>query len=164
MAQGDIYTTIVGNLVADPELKYTNTGTPVTSFRVVSSTRVYRDGQWQDGDAVFMTCSVWREQAENMAECLRKGMRVLVHGRLKQRSYENKQGEKRTVYQVDADDVGPSLKFATADVRRMQRSSAPKDDGWLSQQQGNNNGAGGADPWNSAPSSEPFPDNDQPPF
>ena len=134
MARGDINVTVVGNLVADPELRYTNNGTPVASFRVASTTRVYKDGQWVNGEGTFLTCSVWREAAENMVESLSKGMRVMVHGRLRQRSYETREGEKRTVLEVEVDEVGPSLKFARAQVSKGQQST-PNGDGWLSQQQ-----------------------------
>ena len=123
MAQGDVQITVVGNLVADPELRFTNNGTPVVSFRVASTTRVYKDGQWVNGEGTFLTCSVWREAAENMVESLSKGMRVMVHGRLRQRSYETREGEKRTVLEVEVDDVGPSLKFARAQVTRTGAST-----------------------------------------
>ena len=120
MAQGDTPITVVGNLVADPELRFTPTGLAVANFRIASTPRVYnRDsGQWEDGEALFLTCNVWREAAENVAESLAKGMRVIVNGRLKQRSYQNREGENRTVFEVEADEVGPSLKYATASVNR----------------------------------------------
>lgn len=158
MAQGDVQITVVGNLVADPELRFTNNGTPVASFRVASTSRVYKDGQWVNGEGTFLTCSVWREAAENLVESLSKGMRVMVHGRLRQRSYETREGEKRTVLEVEVDDVGPSLKFARVQVAKGQQSK-PKDDGWMSQQQ---NQAPASDPWNS--SQPQLPVNEQPPF
>ena len=124
MAAGDTPITIVGNLVADPELRFTSSGQPVATFRVASTPRV-RDqasGEWKDGDSLFLTCNVWRQAAENVAESLQRGMRVIVSGRLRQRSYETKEGEKRTVYEVEVDDVGPSLRNASAKVTRAQRS------------------------------------------
>lgn len=125
MAQGDTPITIIGNLVADPELRFTSSGTPVASFRVASTPRAYnRDtGQWEDGDALFLTCNVWRQAAENTANTLTKGMRVIVNGRLRQRSYQTRDGENRTVYEVEVDEVGPSLTFATATVQRTPRST-----------------------------------------
>lgn len=122
MAQGDTPITIIGNLTGDPELKYTPSGKPVTDFRIASTPRVYDKAanKWVDGDGLFLTCNVWGEMALNAAESLTKGMRVIVQGTLAQRSYENRNGEKRTVYEVRVDEVGPSLKFATAQVRRNQ--------------------------------------------
>jgi single-strand DNA-binding protein len=125
MAAGDTPITVVGNLVADPELRFTASGQPVATFRVASTPRV-RDnasGEWKDGDSLFLTCNVWRQAAENVAESLQRGMRVIVTGRLKQRNYETKEGEKRTVYEVEVDDVGPSLRNASAKVARANRSS-----------------------------------------
>lgn len=123
MAQGDTPITVVGNLVADPELRFTPTGLAVANFRIASTPRVYNreSGQWEDGEALFLTCNVWREAAENVAESLTKGMRVIVNGRLKQRSYQNREGENRTVFEVEADEVGPSLKYASASVNRNSR-------------------------------------------
>ena len=123
MAAGDTPITVVGNLVADPELRFTPSGQPVATFRVASTPRM-RDaasGEWKDGDSLFLTCNVWRQAAENVAESLQRGMRVIVTGRLKQRNYETKEGEKRTVYEVEVDDVGPSLKNASAKVNRASR-------------------------------------------
>jgi single-strand DNA-binding protein len=125
MAAGDTQITIAGNLVDDPELRYTQTGQAVAKFRVASTPR-FRDnatGEWKDGESLFLSCSVWRQAAENTAESLQRGMRVIVSGRLRQRSYETKEGEKRTVYEVDVDDVGPSLRNASAKVTRSSRSS-----------------------------------------
>src|SRR5499433_1500968 len=124
MAAGDTQITIVGNLVGDPELRYTPTGQAVATFRVASTPRI-RDnatGEWKDGDSLFLSCNVWRQMAENVAESLQRGMRVIVSGRLRQRSYETQQGEKRTVYEVEVDDVGPSLRNASAKVNRVARS------------------------------------------
>ena len=123
MAAGDTPITVVGNLVADPELRFTPSGQPVATFRVASTPRM-RDnatGAWKDGDSLFLTCNVWRQAAENVAESLQRGMRVIVTGRLKQRNYETKEGEKRTVYEVEVDDVGPSLRNASAKVNRASR-------------------------------------------
>ena len=125
MAAGDTQITIAGNLVEDPELRFTPAGQPVARFRVASTPR-YLDkttNEWKDGDSLFLTCNVWRQAAENVAESLTRGMRVIVSGRLRQRSYETKEGEKRTVYEVEVDDVGPSLRNASAKVNRVARSS-----------------------------------------
>src|ERR1700726_3644834 len=126
MAAGDTQITIAGNLVDDPELRFTPAGQPVARFRVASTPR-YRDnaaGEWKDGDSLFLTCNVWRQAAENVAESLTRGMRVIVSGRLRQRSYETKEGEKRTGYEVEGDDVGPSLRNAPAKVNKIVRSGA----------------------------------------
>src|SRR5258707_1019139 len=126
MAAGDTQITIAGNLVDDPELRFTPAGQPVARFRVASTPR-FRDnstGEWKDGDSLFLTCNVWRQAAGDVAESLTRGMRVIVSGRLRQRSYETKEGEKRTVYEVEVDDVGPSLRNASAKVNRVARSGA----------------------------------------
>jgi single-strand DNA-binding protein len=123
MAAGDTPITVVGNLVADPELRFTASGQPVATFRVASTPRI-RDNatnEWKDGDSLFLSCNVWRQAAENVAESLQRGMRVIVTGRLRQRNYETKEGEKRTVYEVEVDDVGPSLRNASAKVNRASR-------------------------------------------
>ena len=141
MAQGDTPITIVGNLVADPELRFTPSGAAVANFRIASTPRTFNreTNQWEDGEALFLTCNVWRQAAENVAESLSKGMRVVVTGRLKQRSYETKEGEQRTVFEVEVDEVGPSLKYATASVNRNPREggqNAPQGQqpsGWISQ-------------------------------
>jgi single-strand DNA-binding protein len=141
MAAGDTPITISGNLVGDPELRYTQTGQAVATFRVASTPR-FRDnatGEWKDGDSLFLSCNVWRQAAENAAESLQRGMRVIVSGRLRQRSYETKEGEKRTVYEVEVDDVGPSLRNASAKVTRSARSSA----GYGGGQGGGQGGGGG---------------------
>jgi single-strand DNA-binding protein len=150
MAAGDTQITIAGNLVDDPELRYTPNGQAVARFRVASTPR-FRDnasGEWKDGDSLFLTCNVWRQAAENVAESLQRGMRVVVQGRLRQRSYETREGEKRTVYEVEVDDVGPSLRNASAKVTKTARSSGgfgggPNGPG------GPGRGSGGAsdDPW-----------------
>jgi single-strand DNA-binding protein len=123
MAAGDTPITVVGNLVADPELRFTSTGQPVATFRIASTPRVMdrATNEWKDGDSLFLSCNVWRQAAENVAESLQRGMRVIVTGRLKQRNYETKEGEKRTVYEVEVDDVGPSLRNASAKVNRANR-------------------------------------------
>ena len=131
MAQGDTPITIVGNLVADPELRFTPSGAAVTNFRVATTPRVFnRDtNQWEDGDAVFLTCNAWRQMAENIAETLTKGMRVIVAGKLRQRSYQTKDGENRTVYEIEVDEVGPSLRYATATVTRADRQGSGQQQG-----------------------------------
>src|SRR5437764_2263659 len=124
MAAGDVTITVVGNLTNDPELRFTPSGAAVASFTVASTPRFLdkQTNEWKDGDALFLRCSIWRQAAENVAESLQRGARVIVQGRLKQRSYETKEGEKRTVYEVEVDEVGPSLRYATAKVTKAQRS------------------------------------------
>ncbi len=121
--------TLCGNLVADPEIRFTGSGQPVASFRVASTPRFLdkNTNEWKDGDGLFLTCNVWRQAAENVTESLFRGMRVIVQGRLRQRSYETKEGEKRTVYEVEVDDVGPSLKNATAQVSRAASSGSGRE-------------------------------------
>ena len=121
---GETPITLTGNLTSDPELRFTPTGQAVAKFRIASTPRAFdkQANEWKDGDSLFLDCSVWRQAAENVAESLTRGMRVIVTGRLKQRSYETREGEKRTVYEVDVDDVGPSLKNASAKVMRSERS------------------------------------------
>ncbi len=124
MAAGDTTITMIGNLVDDPELRFTPSGAAVAKFRVASTPR-YLDkatNEWKDGESLFLQCQIWRQAAENVAESLTKGMRVILFGRLKQRSYETKEGEKRTVFEVEVDEVGPSLRNATAKVTRTQRA------------------------------------------
>lgn len=125
MAMGDTQITLIGNIVNDPELKYTPQGIAVASFRVASTPRKFdrQANEFKDGDSLFLTCTVWRQAAENAAESLQRGMRVIVSGNLRQRSYETREGEKRTVYEVDVEDVGPSLKNASAKVNRSSRST-----------------------------------------
>ncbi len=122
---GDTVITIIGNLTADPELRFTPSGAAVANFTVASTPRQFdrTSNEWKDGETLFMRCSVWRDAAENVAESLQRGARVLVSGRLKSRSYETKEGEKRTVIEMDVDEVGPSLKYATAKVNRTQRGT-----------------------------------------
>jgi single-strand DNA-binding protein len=173
MAAGDTQITIAGNLVEDPELRFTPAGQPVARFRVASTPR-FRDnatGEWKDGDSLFLTCNVWRQAAENVAESLTRGMRVIVSGRLRQRSYETKEGEKRTVYEVEVDDVGPSLRNASAKVNRVARSGGDGGYGGGQRNQGGGGarsgggqgGSGGADadPWASDTSGGY---SDEPPF
>ena len=121
---GDTVITIIGNLVDDPELRWTNGGAAVAKFRVASTPRTFdrQTNEWKDGESLFLTCSVWRQAAENVAESLQKGMRVIVQGRLKQRSYEDKQGVNRTVYELDVDEIGASLRNATAKVTKAGSS------------------------------------------
>ena len=122
---GDTVITIVGNLTADPELRFTPSGAAVANFTVASTPRTFdrQANEWKDGDTLFMRCSVWRDAAENVAESLHRGTRVIVQGRLKSRSYETKEGEKRTVVEMDVDEVGPSLRYASAKVTKAERSS-----------------------------------------
>jgi len=116
----DNHTSIVGNLVEDPELRFTNNGTAVANLRVAVTQRIQQDGQWRDGDTSFFKVNVWRAQAEHLADSLSKGDRVMVTGRLRQRSWETPEGDKRSVAEIEADEVGASLKFATAKVERAQ--------------------------------------------
>jgi single-strand DNA-binding protein len=162
---GETVITVVGNLTADPELRFTPSGAAVASFTVASTPRNFdkNANEWKDGDALFLRCSIWRQAAENVAESLQRGMRVVVTGRLKQRSFETREGEKRTVIELDVDEVGPSLKYATAKVNRTQRGSSGGGFG------ADNSGGGSApadDPWASsgpaAAASGGF--SDEPPF
>jgi len=154
MAAGDTQITIVGNLVDDPQLRYTPTGQAVANFRIASTPRFMdrTTNEWKDGDSLFLSCNVWRQAAENVAESLQRGMRVIVQGRLRQRSYETKEGEKRTVYEIEVDEVGPSLRNASAKVTKSQRSSGGFGGGAAGQGgQGGYGGGGGGrpaeDPW-----------------
>jgi len=160
MAAGDTQITICGNLVEHPELRFTPAGQPVARFRIASTPR-YRDnasGEWKDGDALFLTVNVWRQAAENVAESLTRGTRAIVTGRLRQRSYETKEGEKRTVYEIKADEVGPSLRNASAKVNRTQCTGGRGGGG---QRQAQDSGRGEADPWASDQGSGY---SDEPPF
>jgi single-strand DNA-binding protein len=171
---GDTVITVVGNLVDDPELRFTSSGAAVAKFRIASTPRFLdkQTGEWKDGDALFLTCNVWRQAAENVAESLTRGTRVVVQGRLKQRSYETREGEKRTVYELEVDEVGPSLRYATAKVQRMSRSSGGG--GGFGASGGSSNGGGfaGDDPWaaatpaasgaSNAPSGQSY--DEEPPF
>jgi single-strand DNA-binding protein len=145
--------TITGNVVADPEMRYTAQGQPVCTFRVAETQRVKdaATGEWKDGDSLFMTCTAWQQLAEHAAETLTRGMRVIVSGRLRQRSYETREGEKRTVYEVTVDEVGPSLRYATCKVSKVVRSKPA-----------GNGGQGEADPWASEPAGGGG--SDEPPF
>jgi single-strand DNA-binding protein len=166
MAQGDTIITVVGNLTADPELRFTPNGSAVANFTVASTPRILdkATNEWKDGDALFMRCSVWRQAAENVAESLQRGQRVIVTGRLKQRSYETKEGEKRTVIELEVDEVGPSLKYATAKPNKTTRGGG---NGGGGNGGGFNGGGGGGgdfgDPWSSpAPAGAGL--SDEPPF
>jgi single-strand DNA-binding protein len=169
MAAGDTTITIIGNLVNDPELRYTPTGQAVATFRVASTPRFMdrTTNEWKDGDSLFLSCNVWRQAAENVAESLQRGMRVIVSGRLRQRSYETKEGEKRTVYEIEVDEVGPSLRNASAKVSRSTRSTGGGGGfgGGQPGQGGYGGGAGGRasdDPWAADPADNGF--SDEPPF
>lgn len=148
MAAGDIAVTVVGNLTSEPELRFTPSGAAVASFTIASSSRVLdkTTNEWKDGDTVFMRCSVWRQYAENVAESLQKGMRVIATGRLKQRSYETREGEKRTVVEMEVDDVGPALRYATAKVNKVQRTG-----GGFGAESGGGPSAAADDPWAASP-------------
>src|ERR1700710_1187760 len=159
---GETTITIVGNLTDDPELRFTPSGAAVAKFRIASTPPYLhrQTNEWKDGEGLFLTVNIWRQMAENVAEALQRGMRVMVQGRLKQRSYETKEGEKRTVYEIEADEIGPSLKLATAKVNKTSRGSGGGAGGGF----GGGGAAGGAaeDPWASAPSGGGF--SDEPPF
>ena len=176
MAAGDTSITIIGNLVNDPELRYTPTGQAVATFRVASTPRFMdrTTNEWKDGESLFLSCNVWRQAAENVAESLQRGMRVIVSGRLKQRSYETREGEKRTVYEIEVDEVGPSLRNASAKVSRSSRSSGgggfsgPSGQGGQGGQSGQGGYGGSAgrandDPW-AADSGSDNGFSDEPPF
>jgi single-strand DNA-binding protein len=141
---GDTQITIAGNLVDDPQLRYTPTGQAVANFRIASTPRWQdrQSGEWKDGDSLFLSCNVWRQAAENVAESLQRGMRVIVQGRLRQRSYETKEGEKRTVYEIEVDEVGPSLRNASAKVTKSSRSTGGGGFGGQSGQSGSSGGGG----------------------
>ena len=159
MAAGDINVTVVGNLTNDPELRFTPSGAAVASFTVATSSR-YLDkttNEWKDGDPTYLRCSVWRQYAENVAESLTKGTRVIVSGKLKQRSYETREGEKRTVMEVEVEDVGPALRYATAKINRVKRS----DGGFSSGGQGGGGSEPADDPWATGAPAANF---DEPPF
>ena len=166
---GETVITVVGNLTADPELRFTPSGAAVASFTVASTPRTMdrTTNEWKDGDALFLRCSIWRQAAENVAESLTRGMRVVVQGRLQQRSYETREGEKRTVVEMQVDEVGPSLRYATAKVNRTQRGSSGGGFGGGGADSGPSGGGGGGgfsqenDPWGSAP---PAGSSEDPPF
>jgi single-strand DNA-binding protein len=161
MAAGDTVITLVGNLVDDPELRFTPSGQAVAKFRIASTPRFLdkATNEWKDGESLFLTCNVWRQAAENAAESLQRGMRVIVQGRLKQRSYETKEGEKRTVYEVEVDEVGPSLRNASAKVTKTQRGGGGFGGGASS------GGSASDDPWAAAaPAGGGGGSYDEPPF
>ena len=150
---GETTITIIGNLVDDPDLRFTPSGAAVANFRIASTPRTFdrQTNEWKDGETLFMTCAVWRQAAENVAESLQRGMRVIVSGRLKARSFETREGEKRTVFEIDVDEVGPSLRSATAKVTRASRTGA--DSGGYSGGGGGGGQQQASDPWASpAPS------------
>ena len=177
---GDTVITVIGNLTADPELRFTPSGAAVANFTVASTPRMFdrQTNEWKDGEALFLRCSIWREAAENVAESLTRGSRVIVSGRLKQRSFETREGEKRTVFELEVDEIGPSLRYATAKVNKASRSGGGGGGfgggGGGSRQaaqagggaaQGGAGGAAGDDPWGSAPASGSFGGgDDEPPF
>jgi len=162
---GETVITVVGNLTGDPELRFTPSGAAVANFTIASTPRSFdkQTNEWKDGDTLFLSCSIWRQAAENVAESLQKGMRVVAQGRLKQRSYETREGEKRTVVELEVEEVGPSLKYATAKVARVTRGGGGgggfgggNDDPWASQgqpaaqsggQQGGGQQGGGQGSW-----------------
>ncbi|WP_308293058.1 single-stranded DNA-binding protein [Pseudarthrobacter raffinosi] len=169
---GETTITVIGNLTNDPELRFTTSGSAVANFTIASTPRTFdrASSEWKDGETLFLRAAVWREAAENVAESLTKGMRVIVSGRLKSRSYETKEGEKRTVIELEVDDIGPSLRYANAKINRTQRSTqggqanagfagqgngntggqpAPPDDPWATPQPANTGG------WGNGPDSEP---------
>lgn len=173
MAQGTTPITLVGNIVADPELRYTPSGAAVANFRVASTPRKFnpQTNQWEDEEALFLACNIWRHPAENVANTLHKGDRVVVTGVLKQRSYDDREGNKRTVYEVEVDEVGPSLRYATAQVAKTPRQGGQGSGGQQSYQQAGPSGTnaqGGfgqpqQDAWNQAPQGG-FDGAEQPPF
>jgi single-strand DNA-binding protein len=177
VAVGDTTITVVGNLTADPDLRFTPSGAAVANFTVASTPRVFdrQANEWKDGDALFLRCNIWREAAENVAESLTRGSRVIVTGRLRQRSFETREGEKRTVYEVEVDEVGPSLRYATAKINKVSRggggggfgggggASAPAAPASAPMSQSGS--APAEDPWGSAPASGSFGGaDDEPPF
>ena len=169
---GDTVITVIGNLTADPELRFTPSGAAVANFTVASTPRMFdrQTNEWKDGEALFLRCSIWREAAENVAESLTRGSRVIVSGRLKQRSFETREGEKRTVVELEVDEIGPSLKYATAKVNKASRSGGGGGGfggGGGSRQPAQSGGGSAAseDPWGSAPASGSFAGgDDEPPF
>ena len=149
---GDTQITVIGNLTADPEMRFTPSGAAVTSFTIASTPRTFdrQSNEWKDGEALFLRCSIWRQAAENVAESLTRGMRVIAQGRLQQRSYETREGEKRTVIELQVDEIGPSLTFATAKMNRTARGS---DSGRSISGQAQSE----SDPWGAAPSTDATP-------
>ncbi|MEW1548152.1 single-stranded DNA-binding protein [Streptomyces tsukubensis] len=156
---GETVITVVGNLVDDPELRFTNSGAAVAKFRVASTPRTFdrQTNEWKDGESLFLTCSVWRQAAENVAESLQRGMRVVVQGRLKQRSYEDREGVKRTVFELDVEEVGPSLRNATAKVTKTAGRGGQGGGFGGGQQGGGNWGSGpGGQQGGGAPADDPW--------
>jgi single-strand DNA-binding protein len=162
---GETTITVVGNLTDDPELRFTPSGAAVAKFRIASTPRTLdrQSGEWKDGEPLFLACNIWRDAAEHVAESLQRGARVIVQGRLRQRSYETREGEKRTVYELEVDEIGPSLRYATAKVQKASRSGGGGGGGGFgasggggNRQSGGNNGGGGGgnrdfdDPWATA--------------
>ena len=164
---GETIITVVGNLVDDPELRFTPSGAAVANFRIASTPRVFdrQANEWKDGEALFLTCNVWRQAAENVAESLTRGSRVIVSGRLKQRSFDTKEGEKRTVIELEVDEIGPSLRYATAKVTKASRGEGGGGGfgggggGGFGGPSGGGGGGGASDPW-----STPAGPSDEPPF
>lgn len=179
---GETVITVVGNLTDDPELRFTPSGAAVAKFRVASTPRTLdrASGEWKDGEPLFLACNIWRDAAEHVAESLQRGARVIVTGRLRQRSYETREGEKRTVYELEVDEIGPSLRYATAKVQKMARSGGGGGGGFGASGAGGGGraqGGGGGnfdDPWaTAAPASGSRPSgggnssnnfDDEPPF
>lgn len=169
---GDTVITVIGNLTSDPELRFTPSGAAVANFTVASTPRTLdkQSGEWKDGEALFLRCNIWRQAAENVAESLTRGARVVVQGRLKQRSFETKEGEKRTVVELEVDEIGPSLRYATAKVNKVSRGGGGGGD--FGGGGGGNRGGGGGgmpadDPWGSAPAASSGGGggfSDEPPF
>jgi single-strand DNA-binding protein len=160
---GETVITLIGNLVDDPQLRFTTAGAPVANFRVASTPRVFdrQAGEWKDGEALFLTCTVWRNVAENVAGSLTKGARVIVQGRLRQRSYEDREGVKRTTFELDVEDVGASLRYDTATITKTERT-AQQNDGWGQPQPNGNGNQAAPDPW--ATTHSTTQSSDQPPF
>jgi single-strand DNA-binding protein len=152
---GETTITVIGNLVDDPELRFTPSGAPVANFRIASTPRTFdrQSNEWKDGDTLFLSCAVWRQAAENVAESLQRGMRVIVQGRLKSRQYETREGEKRTVFEIDVEEVGPSLRSASAKVTKTTRQGGG---GGYSGGAGYSGGGGGGGGQPSAPADDPW--------
>ena len=164
---GETYLTVIGNLTADPELRFTPSGAAVANFTIASTPRTFdrQSGEWKDGEALFLRCSIWRQAAENVAETLTRGARVIVQGRLLQRSYETKEGERRTVVELAVEEVGPSLRYATAKVTKVARGSGSGGYSGSSSTDSGSAGRGGYDdPWASAPPVGTANADDEPPF
>lgn len=166
---GETPITIVGNIVAEPELRFTPAGAAVCNFRVASTPRTYnkQTQQWEDGEAMFLTCNAWRQLGENTAESLAKGMRVIVTGKLKQRSFQTREGDNRTTFEIDVEEVGPSLRYATAQVNRNPHEGGQKSPNQQQAQQNAQQGLGAQpanDPWKSQGGFSGQGTNDEPPF